>query len=203
MSRCLSSVRFFILSVSMLASGQQNPLPSCQPITYFGVSGCLPSADGTCPAGYHKQAVGPSNPAMKAPTRLMCVADSTSAEIPRSPEAKVEAFYKWYLSSLRQNREPLTQDEATLKKYVTSALIDKIKKQMNSPDGLEADWFLQAQDYLDDWESNVSAAKAVIKGTEATTTVTLGAKDDTKHKLRVRLKKILGDWKIAGVQKAR
>jgi hypothetical protein len=202
MSKRLVSL-LVLVSACVPGVGQQNPPPNCQPITYFGVSGCLPSADGTCPAGYHKQAAGPTNPQVKAPIRLICVADNAPSKNPQSPEETVEAFYKWYVHALRQNREPLTQDEATLKKYVTSALIARIKKQMNSPDGLEADYFLQAQDYLDDWETNVSAAKAMIKGTVATTRVTLGAKDDSKHKLKVSLSKQGEEWKISRVQEIR
>jgi len=53
--------------------------PACKSITYFGVTGCEPLPTGDCAAGYHKQAVGPSNPMMKAPVRLLCVKDDGSA----------------------------------------------------------------------------------------------------------------------------
>lgn len=199
------SALFLLLlgAVCTLCSAQQSQQgqpANCKPTTYFGVSGCELLPDGTCPAGYHRQAVGPSDPKMKAPTRLMCVADNASTKAPQSPEETVEAFYKWYVHELRQNRDPFTQDEATLKQYVTAELIDKIKKQMNSPDGLEADYFTKAQDYFDDWETNVSASKAVIRGTLATTTVTLGGKADSRLKLRVSLRKEDKEWKISRVR---
>lgn len=194
-----------LLSLCMVCSAQQSQ-PSqqsqsanCKPTTYFGVSGCEVLSDGTCPAGYHRQAVGPSDPRMKAPTRLMCVADNAAANATQSAEETVEAFYKWYVHELRQNRDPFTQDEATLKQYVTAELIDRIKRQMNSPDGLEADYFTKAQDYFDDWETNVSASKAMIRRTLATTTVTLGGKADSRHKLRVTLWKEKDGWKIRRV----
>jgi len=44
------------------ADSQATAPPTCKPITYFGVTGCEPLSTGGCPAGYHKQAVGPSNP---------------------------------------------------------------------------------------------------------------------------------------------
>lgn len=53
--------------------------PTCKAVTYFGVAGCEPLPTGSCPAGYHKVAVGPSNPMMKAPDRLLCTKDDGSA----------------------------------------------------------------------------------------------------------------------------
>lgn len=64
-----------ILPASMTAT---NPPSACKPITHLGVSGCELLPDHTCPPGYHVQAVGPPNPQMKAPTRLMCVPDKPS-----------------------------------------------------------------------------------------------------------------------------
>jgi hypothetical protein len=52
--------------------------PACKQVKYLGVSGCEILRDQTCPPGHHKQAVGPTNPQMKAPTRLMCVPDKPS-----------------------------------------------------------------------------------------------------------------------------
>lgn len=185
-----------------LCPGQQNLPPDCRPITYFGVTGCEPSVNPACPAGYHLQAVGPTNPAMKAPTRQICVADSKPSAPAKSPEATVEEFYKWYVHSLRQKREPLEDDEAGLKKYVNAALIDKLKKQMNSSNGPDVDYFLKAQDYLDEWETNVSTTKGMVADTVATITVSLEAKDTVRpHKLKVTLLKENGEWKISKVEK--
>lgn len=204
MNKCASRVLLLIFlgAVCSLCSAQQSQQgqpANCKPITYFGVSGCEVLSDGTCPAGYHRQAVGPSDPRMKAPTRLMCVADNAPSKTAQSPEEAVEAFYKWYVHELRQNRDPFTQDEATLKQYVAAELIAKIKRQMSSPDGLDADYFTKAQDYFDDWETNVSASKALIRRTTATTTVTLGGKADSRHKLRVTLWKEKDGWRISRV----
>lgn len=51
------------------------PAPACKPVSHYGVTGCEPLKDQTCPPGYHKQAVNPPNPKMMGPTYLMCVAD--------------------------------------------------------------------------------------------------------------------------------
>jgi hypothetical protein len=57
-------------------------IPACKPAKHYGVSGCELLPDQTCPAGYHKQAVGPPNPQMKSPTYLMCVADKPRKKQP-------------------------------------------------------------------------------------------------------------------------
>jgi hypothetical protein len=57
-----------------LGWAQQAPPPGCKPLTYFGVQGCEPD-QGKCLKGYHKKAACPSDPRMKAPCRLVCVAD--------------------------------------------------------------------------------------------------------------------------------
>lgn len=64
-----------ILPASVAAT---NTPSACKPVKQYGVSGCELLPDHTCPAGYHKQAVGPPNPQMKAPARLMCVPDKPS-----------------------------------------------------------------------------------------------------------------------------
>jgi hypothetical protein len=45
----------------------------CKSATHWGVKGCEPLPDGSCPKGYTKQPACPSNPQMKAPCWLMCV----------------------------------------------------------------------------------------------------------------------------------
>jgi hypothetical protein len=64
-----------IFQVSMTAA---NPPSNCKSVTHLGVSGCELLPDHTCPTGYHVEAVGPANPQMKAPSRLMCVQDKPS-----------------------------------------------------------------------------------------------------------------------------
>jgi len=61
--------------VGLSAVGAAQPALTCKPVERYGVKGCEILPDQTCPPGYHKQAVGPSDPRMKGPTFLMCVAD--------------------------------------------------------------------------------------------------------------------------------
>jgi hypothetical protein len=70
----MSAIVIVVLLGSM--SAEESSL-ACKPAKHYGVSGCELLPDQTCPPGYHKQAVGPSNPQMKSPTYFMCVADKT------------------------------------------------------------------------------------------------------------------------------
>jgi len=56
--------------------------PACKPVKHYEVSGCELLPRQSCPLGYHKQAVGPSNPQMKSSTYLMCVADKQPKKQP-------------------------------------------------------------------------------------------------------------------------
>ena len=69
-----------MVGLSWSGAGQGEPAPECKPLTYFGVTGCVPEATGECLRGYHKQAACPSNPMIKAPCRLLCVADAKSGK---------------------------------------------------------------------------------------------------------------------------
>lgn len=115
----------------------------------------------------------------------------------------VDLFYRWYLRSLAQDRDPVTQDTATLKKYVATTLLDEIDKSSNSPEGLDSDPFLQAQDYLDEWKDHISVAELENNGTIAKTVLTLGAKGNAGYRLKITLKKQAGSWKITRVQRFR
>lgn len=127
---------------------------------------------------------------------------SANAENALAPEASVSAFYKWYLKSMAANKNPLIDDRANLGKYVSSALIKEIDKQMHSPEGLDADYFIQAQDYLDDWESNIVMSKTEIKGKSASMLVTLGATKESRYRLALTLVKEGDVWKIRKIRRA-
>jgi hypothetical protein len=71
-----------LLLMTMASMNAASPEPACKPVTHYGVSGCEILPDHTCPAGHHKQAVGPPNPQMMGPTFLMCVPDKPAKEEP-------------------------------------------------------------------------------------------------------------------------
>lgn len=131
---------------------------------------------------------------------LVCFGFSARAADTASPAATTSAFYQWYLHSLVADHVPLTDDRAELAGYVSASLIKEIEQRMQSEDGLDADYFIQAQDYHDDWENNISVTKATVAGNAATVFVTLGASKESRQCLALTLKKEDRAWKIRKVR---
>jgi len=125
---------------------------------------------------------------------VMVVPVSATAQ---TPSDTVQSFYKWYVHALNQDvAEPLKSDKATAQKYVTASLLLRIKKAMAKEDGLDADYFLSAQDFDKDWENNIVIGKVSTVGTSSTVNAVLPSKTMGNQKLKIRLKKEGGRWKI-------
>ncbi|MBS7559217.1 MULTISPECIES: DUF3828 domain-containing protein [Pseudomonas] len=118
------------------------------------------------------------------------------ADCASSPKPATQAFYSWYLQTFSEDKDPLTDNVPEMKKYVSDSLIAKIKKQMASPDGLEEDYFLKAQDYMDEWLTQIKVSEPQIQGSSAKEQVTLGSTPDTTQIVDVRMIKDKGCWKI-------
>jgi len=131
---------------------------------------------------------------------LACFSFPALAAELSSPAVTTSAFYKWYIHSLVTNHEPLNDEKIKLGTYVSKSLIAEIEKRMNSEDGLDADYFIQAQDYHDDWEKSISVTKPKISGNTATVLVTLGASKESIQHLELTLKKEDRVWKIRKVR---
>ena len=65
---------------------------------------------------------------------------------------------------------------------------------------MDADIFICAQDWNAEWEKNFTVDRPAIKGTVATTLVTLPSGDTDKIKIRVTLKHTRVGWRIDKVQ---
>jgi Protein of unknown function (DUF3828) len=137
---------------------------------------------------------------------LMCLSSvmafaQAAGPAPGSPEAVIQSFYKWYVHSLNQNSDPFEKQRPTLRKYVTQRLIAEIDKAIKGPDGLDGDYFLDAQDFDKDWEKNITVSSVLTTKTAATAQVTLNGAEMTR-KLKVTLKQEAGVWmidKVAGL----
>jgi Protein of unknown function (DUF3828) len=116
-----------------------------------------------------------------------------------TPQATLTAFYHWYLEELAKNRDPLTNDRAKIEGYVSKGLIREIDKIIKSPDGLEEDYFISAQDYLEDWASHIVVSDLQIKGKTASAIVTLGATKESTWRLALNLINEGDGWKISKV----
>jgi len=114
---------------------------------------------------------------------------------PQLPDAVIHEFYKWYVHALNQNKEPLTGARTVMRKYVTLRLIREIDRMAKGPDGLDGDYFIDAQDWDKDWEKNIGVANLVVKNTIATATVALKGKEMNRN-LQLTLKQEAGAWKI-------
>jgi hypothetical protein len=58
----------------------------------------------------------------------------------------VRNFYSWYLGIQRDSKDAMHDDPPTLAKYVAAPLLREIEKSARGPD---ADYFIQAQDYME------------------------------------------------------
>jgi hypothetical protein len=139
-------------------------------------------------------------------TLFLIVISLTKAETPApaqasaTPEATVRRFYEWYLHALNQRHEPLVKHRAEMSRFVTQRLMKSLNRALKRADGIDADFFIDAQDWDEGWEKNVSASKATIQGKRATINVTLkGGAAFGNKKLSVGLLKEGGVWKIDSI----
>lgn len=130
-------------------------------------------------------------------------ADSFAAKTaaPTTPEQAAATFYKWYIGELNAKRDPRTEQKKKLLGYLSK----RFGKWVYSipADEHDADVFINAQDWDDEWARLISTTKAVVRGNAATLTVNLGVdengrltKSKWKHQLRLKMVKEAGAWKI-------
>ena len=116
-----------------------------------------------------------------------------------SPQATLTAFYHWYLEALAKNRDPFHDDRAKIEVYVSKGLLREIDRRSKSAEGLDEDYFIRAQDYLEDWAANIVISDLQIKDRTASAMVTLGATRQSRHSLALNLIKEGDAWKITKV----
>jgi hypothetical protein len=131
----------------------------------------------------------------------LTAAQVATAKVESGPDVAAVTFYKWYLGQLVQNKDPLHDAVTEMKRQVATPLLREIEKKINSADGMEADYFIAAQDYLDDWPTHVSATIRDRRDAVATVQVQLGVSTQKPYRLRVDLIKEKGDWKIRKVSR--
>jgi hypothetical protein len=109
-----------------------------------------------------------------------------------TPETVVKDFYRWYIGRLNQDKDPLTEEKTALRKYITPEFLRKAPKLLEQT---SADVFICAQDWDKEWSKNIKTSNLTIQGAMATVNVALSG-PDMKHKLKVKLKQLNGNWKI-------
>lgn len=116
-----------------------------------------------------------------------------------APELAAQEFYVWYLKQLVANQDPLSDQPAILSKYVSRPLIKDIRRKLASVDGMSADYFIQAQDYLEGWLGAVSATSINLQDQSSNVLVTLGRTTDDVYRLNLKMVLEDGQWKIRTV----
>ena len=116
-----------------------------------------------------------------------------------TPEESIRSFYGWYVRALVANRDPMRQ-RAEMKRFATDRLLKEIDKMKKGPEGLNGDYFLDAQDFDEQWAKKISVSNVKIEGAKATTHVLLDGPEGMRKKLVVQLIHEAGSWKIDKVQ---
>src|SRR5215831_3849195 len=133
-------------------------------------------------------------------TALLPVTAGALAQAPPSPEVTVQRFYAWYFHLLNQNQDPLGKHQVELSKSVTPRLMASLNRALKRPDGIDADFFVDAQDEDPAWEKNISTSTITVQADRATVNVTLkGGEAFGTKRVKVGLRKQAGSWKIDSV----
>ena len=127
---------------------------------------------------------------------------SASVAAQSTPEKAAKDFYKWYFTELNASREPIRQSKPKMLKAISSRLARWAYSPAYSEYG--ADYFIDAQDYDEDWANGVSSTAAVIKGSVATLNIILYPKKGStsgfgKRTLKLKMVREVGLWKIDSV----
>lgn len=116
-----------------------------------------------------------------------------------TPERAAKDFYTWYLTELNAERYPIRQAKRQMLGKVSTRLGRWLYSKSYEEYG--ADYFLDAQDWDENWVKNISASKAVVKGNTSTVNVKFGVPKGTysgfgPRTLPVGLVKEGGTWRI-------
>jgi uncharacterized phage protein gp47/JayE len=107
-----------------------------------------------------------------------------------SPETVIKIFYNGYVRPAGKNADSLGKN-SPLKKHLSAHLTVKKIKTFEREN--QADYFVQSQEWSDEWENKFTVSRAAIKGATATAVVTF---PQDYPRVKVTLKKEAGAWKI-------
>jgi hypothetical protein len=116
-----------------------------------------------------------------------------------TPEESIRSFYRWYVTALVANRNPMEQ-RTELKRFATGRLLKEIDQMKKGPDGLDGDYFLDAQDFDSLWAKNITISAVQTNGDKCNAHVLLDGSKGMRKKLIVRLVKEGESWKVDKVQ---
>lgn len=103
-----------------------------------------------------------------------------AAEGNATPEDCIRNFYRWYVNNLVANRDPMKQRQE-IRRYATERLLKEIDKMEKGPNGLDGDYFVDAQDFDPLWAKRIEISDVKIQGDKCKAYVLLnGTKDMRK-----------------------
>ena len=124
---------------------------------------------------------------------------SFAAETSATPEDCIRNFYQWYVTNLVANRDPMKQRKE-LRRYATERLLKEIEKMTKGPDGLDGDYFVDAQDFDPLWAKNIAISNVKTQGEKSSAHVLLNGEKGMRKKLVVHLVREGATWKVDKVQ---
>jgi hypothetical protein len=130
---------------------------------------------------------------------FLLLAPAPAADQAATPEECIRNFYRWYVTNLVANRDPLKQ-RAEIRQYATARLLKEIDKMAKGPEGLDGDYFVDAQDFDPLWAKNIAISAVQTKGDRSDAHVLLNGSKGMRKKLVVHLVKEAGTWKVDKVQ---
>ncbi|QBH97661.1 DUF3828 domain-containing protein [Limnobaculum zhutongyuii] len=117
-----------------------------------------------------------------------------------TPQQQVIAFYHWYMTNIERLPSAEPEDKKTFEQYISQETLNLLNKINNSEDPLDADYYLSAQDYGDNWASEIEVLRESIDGNSAEVDIHLGKTNDMEQTLYISLRLEHGAWKIYRVQ---
>jgi hypothetical protein len=119
----------------------------------------------------------------------------------KTPEAAVDAFYRWYLDYAHDKGNPIVDGIYHGSEYLSEACVQKIDSIIASFDGPGHDPFLCAQDIPD----IITVEDAVVEGSNATLTAhgvwNAGTESEFKNDIYLALHQVdNGGWEITDVE---
>jgi hypothetical protein len=87
-----------------------------------------------------------------------------------------------------------------IKRYATDRLLKEIDKMTKGPEGLDGDYFTDAQDFDALWAKNILISDVKTTGDKSSAHVLLNGSQGMRKNLVVHLVKESGSWKVDKVQ---
>ena len=84
-----------------------------------------------------------------------------------NPAETIRGFYHWYVTELIANRDPMS-NRKELKQFATARLLNELGKMKRGPEGLNGDYFVDAQDFDNQWAKKISVSNIQLNGNNAT-----------------------------------